>query len=118
MNKLILVVVWIGLLASCKSSDSPAPTAASTQLNIYVGGMEVNASGKKVATLWKNDTATALTDGLNNAEIIAMTAAGNDIYALGYEEVASDKTLIKYWKNGVATTLMDGTHITLFNSMA
>ncbi|MFI5133336.1 MAG: hypothetical protein ACHQEB_03315, partial [Chitinophagales bacterium] len=56
--------------------SNPPPTVT----NVYVAGIEKNASGKNVAKYWKNGVATSLTDGMYDAWAGRIFISGSDIY--------------------------------------
>ncbi|WP_431126885.1 Ig-like domain-containing protein [Flagellimonas flava] len=76
--------------------------------DVIAFGAESDGS-KNRAVVWKNGVADYLTNGNNNAEILAgfVDSATGDIYASGYESNGS-KLEAKYWINGQETSLTGG----------
>ncbi|WP_420401466.1 Ig-like domain-containing protein [Flagellimonas sp.] len=76
--------------------------------DVIAFGAESDGS-KNRAVVWKNGVADYLTNGDNNAEILAgfVDPATGDIYASGYESNGS-KLVAKYWKNGQETKITTG----------
>ena len=75
--------------------------------NIYVACVEANAAAS-VAKIWKNGTATPLTDAMGSARTLALRLAGSHMDAAGYEQRGAGVEAAKYWKNGTAVSLSDG----------
>ncbi len=76
----------------------------------YVAGNQNNATyGLAMATIWKNGTATTLTEGTASVGVAtAVFVAGSDVYVAGYEQenyYGGGPTFAKYWKNGVEVKL-------------
>ncbi len=90
---------------SC-SNDDDAPQLTPQQADVYVAGYQSNGTNK-VATVWKNGTATNLTDGSNDASAKSVVVSGDDVYVVG-TEYNGTKRVAKLWKNGIATDLTDG----------
>lgn len=78
--------------------------------NVYVSGVEINGSGKFVAKLWTNGTATDLSDGTTNASAWGLFVSGTDVYVAGEISDGSNVSFAKYWKNAVRTDLVSGTN--------
>ena len=76
--------------------------------DVIAFGAESDGS-KNRAVVWKNGVADYLTNGNNNAEILAgfVDLTTGDIYASGYESNGS-KLEAKYWINGQETSLTGG----------
>lgn len=68
--------------------------------DVYVAGFERAESGYTIATIWKNDESTDLSDGSSYAEVSGIAMSNGDLYASG----TVNQTL-KMWKNGVVTPL-------------
>ncbi|MDR0815762.1 MAG: hypothetical protein LBN37_08450, partial [Bacteroidales bacterium] len=82
-------------------------TQAAALPSVYVAGSDGN-----VATVWKNGTATPLTDGTKDAEARSVYVSGTDVYTAGYEG-----NVAKVWINGTAQNLTDGTKDAVANSV-
>jgi hypothetical protein len=91
----------------------------------YVAGNQNNATtGLAMATIWKNGTAQALTEGIASLGVAtAVVVVGNDVYVAGYEQedyYHVGPTFAKCWKNGVAvklsTTSSGATGIAVFGN--
>jgi len=83
-------------------------TSLPSSADVYVAGYESNGT-VTVAKLWKNGSATSLTDGTKNAEANSVFVNGTDVYVAGWEMLGSKK-VAKYWKNSVAVNLTNGTN--------
>lgn len=83
--------------------DSDALTVDAYQVNVYVGGYQLNElSGFEsvpLATYWKNGKAVPLTDGSKPSMVFDITIHQGDVYAAGLEYNGSNY-VAKYWKNG------------------
>ncbi len=115
--KIILLIVATTLFViSCSKSNAtfnstPTTPPAPVQIvkDIYTCGYQYNGA-IPVATVWKNNVATALTDGTKEAFANAVVVSGKDVYVVGYEAIASVKHVVKVWKNGIViNNLTDGT---------
>lgn len=73
--------------------------------DIYVAGYESNGTSR-VAKIWKNGVATALTDGSKDGMARDIFVSGSDVYAAGIE--TGSTRIAETWKNGVATVLQSG----------
>jgi hypothetical protein len=78
--------------------DSRAYDIAIVGNDIYVVGFQYNENGMSVATFWKNDVGTPLTDGTTYADANGIIVVNNDVYINGH-----DNSTLKVWKNGVVT---------------
>ncbi len=101
---LVSTTLLLLFLSQCKKKDAastlPKPDSV---INIYVCGYEGNA-----AMIWKNSTATALTDGINTAKALAICTVGRHVYTCGFENNASGNAVAKLWEGGTAKVLSDG----------
>jgi hypothetical protein len=84
----------------------PKPAPPVPVIDVYVAGLEENATGDWVACYWKNGVKIALT-GHGTARANAIAVSGSDVYVAGYEKNAG-KEVACYWKNGVKTALTSG----------
>jgi hypothetical protein len=98
-----------------QSANSVRSRAASIYVagsDVYVAGYQQISTGggssKYVATVWKNNAITNLSDIANNGYASGVYIRNNDVYVCGYETNAQGKLVAKYWKNGVAVNLSDG----------
>lgn len=95
--------VNIGTITAC--------TAAPT-VDIYLAGFgPLNTTTvNNVAKVWKNGTATNLTDASKNGRATSVYVSGTDVYTTTTEQdLNTGFTTSKVWKNGVPTTLTNGT---------
>ncbi len=106
------------VLQNTPSISSLANGIAVNGTDVYVVGLVTTQySTAKVATVWKNGTATSLTDGTGLSVANSIAINGADVYIAGYinGEVA-------LWKNGKATVLNNGASnqqtISLLNAVA
>lgn len=86
--------------------DKDISDTTSKDLDVYVAGYESNGT-KSVAKIWKNGTAQALTNGLNDAYAHSLYVSGSDVYVAGFEYNGTNG-VAKVWKNGTAQILTDG----------
>ena len=73
------------------------------------GGTEISGFyNLGVATLWRNNDAQRLTDGLSNASACSVFVSGEDIYVVGHlrDNTAYESAVV--WKNGIPQILTDG----------
>ncbi|MDR1553260.1 MAG: hypothetical protein LBS69_07350 [Prevotellaceae bacterium] len=103
MANMLLVAAIAAVAASC-SKDDPAPVKK--QPNIYVAGYRYDGN-RNIAVLWKNGTATSLTNGAKNAWANSVFVLGGDVYVAGCE-YSGDTPVAKIWKNGVLFQTLDG----------
>jgi hypothetical protein len=81
--------------------------------SVFVSGSDVYAAGYEypgitgIATLWKNNVLTNLTNGTQDARAYSVFVAGNDVYVAGYESNGTNH-VAKIWKNGIPTSLTNG----------
>jgi hypothetical protein len=115
---LLLTVVGLVLFSCGKSSVNPSsvkttdttnqPGAVTPGSGIYIAGYETttNDIGQiiRVAKIWKNGIATALTDGTNDAAANSVFVTSTDVYAAGYKS-NGNIDIATVWKNGKATAL-------------
>jgi len=73
--------------------------------DVYVAGYE-SIGFVDVAKLWKNGSATNLTDGTHEAKAYSVAVDNNDVYVVGYEFI-DGYHVAKIWKNGVGSNLTD-----------
>lgn len=82
--------------------------------DVYMAGNGATTTSyglRNIAKIWKNGTATNLTDGTKNAFAEYVFVAGNDVYVAGTETFGPTNSLVdqviiaKIWKNGVETAL-------------
>jgi hypothetical protein len=102
---------------STSGGGNPPPKVT----NVYVAGTTWDSTTKNgIATYWKNDAATNLTDGTDNALTsgIAVDGSGN-VYVAGWQNNGtSGNTFVTVWKNGVASNQSDGTETAIANGFA
>jgi hypothetical protein len=107
MKKYRRVILLAVVLFSCQKEISHE--VVSTEVDVYVAGMENNGSGVGVAKYWKNGQAIELTDGTKEAGANSIVVVGSDVYAAGSEVIANRSGVIaRYWKNGSPVNLTDG----------
>jgi len=94
----LLAFIFFAIFCS-KSDDSPTPELLAK--DVYTCGYEFDGT-KYVAKLWRNDSATSLSDGEANALVIV----DNDVYVAGFIFNGS-RNVARYWKNGVATNILN-----------
>ena len=99
------VITWLTNGANTAAAEGGILVNGS---DVYILGYETNASGKAVATYWKNGTKTMLGDAVTNSELTNGFIKGSDIYCLGF--LYNNPTLEQghYWKNGTATKVYNG----------
>ena len=101
--------------------------------NVYLCGAVAKATApitSPMATLWKNNKITFLTDGTTLALANSVNVTNNDVYVAGYQYSGTTTTvtsqgsnsvegrnIAKLWKNGIATSLTDGTKAAAANSV-
>lgn len=71
--------------------------------DVYVIGTE-KQNGKDVIKLWKNGSASILTNGQSDAFATDIYVSDNDVYISGFE-AKNGVYIAKCWKNGIATVL-------------
>ena len=71
---------------------------------VYVCGIEYNASKVAVAKYWKNGVPVSLSGGINSAEARGIAVDKNIVYVCGIERIRN-KNIVKYWKNGNSISL-------------
>ncbi|KIO75515.1 hypothetical protein TH53_20365 [Pedobacter lusitanus] len=109
--KVIFSIGLLALLISCSKKSNPTPDPVKPPIvvppdpvrtrDVYVAGWDYSNKMYSVATLWKNGTATALTDGTaDRAEAYSVYVSGTDVYVAGID---GGKCVI--WKNGAPTVL-------------
>jgi hypothetical protein len=76
--------------------------------DVYVVGWESNGT-VQVATLWKNGSAFALSDGTMGAIATGVAVSGDDVYVSGGVDGGTGADVATYWKNGRSVSLTDGT---------
>ena len=98
---LILIIISVAAIHSCKKDKSgePGDTSTGSEVDVYVAGGD-----GVVAKYWKNGQAVSLTDGIASS----IAVVGSDVYVAGSEYNGSF-WVAKYWKNGQETRLTDGT---------
>lgn len=103
-----LLFVGTGLLVSCGSGSSsnivPPPPQPP---DVYVAGLEYNASNVPIAKYWKNDAPVTLGGGTYGSDARSIFVSGKDVYVAGREGSAQGD-VAKYWKNGVGVPLATG----------
>lgn len=87
-----------GELISLKE-NAQARGIAVVNKDVYVVGSYQNNKGKAVATLWKNNIPTNLTDGITDALAEAIWTDGVDVYIGGWH-VINGVIKAVYWLNG------------------
>lgn len=81
--------------------------------NIYAAGYTKSGmTNPSIATLWKNNTPTVLSDGTKYTEANSIFVSGNDVYIAGSEMIDAAHCIAILWKNGVRTNLSDATKYT------
>ena len=75
--------------------------------DVYVAGWESNGT-VQVATLWKNGSPIALSDGIHGALATAIAVSGQDVHVAGGVD-GGTADVATTWRNGVAVPLTDGT---------
>jgi hypothetical protein len=83
-------------------SEAPPQTPATVK-DVYTSG-HIQVNNKLVATYWKNNVPTTVTDGTKDASLVSIAVAGSDVYTCGGEGTG-DQFIAKMWKNNVATNL-------------
>ena len=84
LKKTILYLFLAFAVISCSSdSDESITTTTSNEPNVYIAGFEGNTN--LTAKIWKNGTATNLTNGMSNARAMDIFVNGSDVYATGEE---------------------------------
>ncbi|QNA45423.1 PKD domain-containing protein [Lacibacter sediminis] len=92
-------------------SDTLVVTVLSPTFNgsgVYIAGWGMNASGKMIARIWRENVLQDLSDGQYHAGANCVFVSGTDIYVAGLEQNASGKSVAKLWKNGVPQNLSNG----------
>ena len=104
-----LIMIVLGFCSCQKEISNTA--ARTTEVDVYVAGMENNGRGVGVAKYWKNGQALALTDGTKEAWANSITVVGSDVYVAGGDVTDNGNGIIaKYWKNGSPVALTDGSN--------
>jgi len=119
------------------NGEVPAETVPNNDKHCFANGVFVSGTdqyivgtqnspltGLAMATVWKNDNYTLLTDGNNSIGVAkAVVVAGSDVYVAGYEQenyFGGGPTFAKYWKNGVpvklSTVNSNATAIAIFDN--
>lgn len=76
------------------------PNAISVNNNdVLIGGRIAEVNGNSIATIWKNNILTQLTDGSRHAIVNDVLIKGNDTYAAGYTTEGTNWAGT-IWKNG------------------
>ena len=100
---LVGLLLSAGLLAlsACKKDkpDTPRPTV------VYAVGNEFTATRISKGVVWKNGTATALSDGTTGALGLGIAVVGRDVYVAGSGVSALRLQAARYWKNGTPVSL-------------
>ena len=95
------------LTAPSGTTNPWANSIAVSGSDVYVVGYQ--NTGKDVAMVWKNGTATSLTDGTQYAIANSIAISGSDVYIAGVQASATTGYYIAtLWKNGTAGNLTDG----------
>lgn len=78
--------------------------------DVLIVGYEMSSSGKYTAMLWKNNLATSLTDGNEDARANGVAVVGSDVYVVGQRKLPNNGNWIAtLWKNGEPMSLSDPT---------
>ena len=83
LGKVLVPCAFLALLAcSGGGGSTPVIPPPPTVTDVYLTGYESNGT-KNVAKVWKNGTATPLTDGTREASANSSTLSGSDVYVGG-----------------------------------
>ncbi|QCX39071.1 hypothetical protein FF125_11730 [Aureibaculum algae] len=108
-NRLLIFISLIVISCSEDETNSNVPV----QPDIYIAGKT-----KYTPTVWRDGSATYLTDGTYNAEATSITVVNNDeVYVTGFEtkDIIKKATL---WKNGNAIDLSTTPFTSIANAVA
>ncbi len=94
------------LISAC-ASDGWSVFVSGT--DVYVAGQRGTCVPNPRATVWKNNTATDLSNGTFFSQARSVFVSGTDEYVAGWEEINATTVISKVWKNGVETSLNIGT---------
>jgi hypothetical protein len=79
------------------------PITTDTSTQVYVGGYLQNSLGDYIATSWKNDTLSSLTQGsTGKSQVNCIIVSGSDVYSVG-----NSGNTAMLWENGVGISLSD-----------
>lgn len=78
--------------------------------DVYVAGVEDNATSVRLAKYWKNDSPVILSDGITYTIATDIDVLGDDVYVVGVEYPVGTLPTIKLWKNGVPFSITDGSY--------
>lgn len=116
--KLIILSTILLLFCACKKEDKQSSidyAPSSPLVDIYVAGVAQSGSVPQ-AVLWKNDTTTYLTNGVNPAAAKSVAVKNGDVYVAGYESNGT-KNVAKLWKNESVFLASNGSQNASFNSL-
>lgn len=109
MKKILIIcsgIFTFFILGGCSKKDTQLPAV---QKNIYVAGLNKNATGDYESAIWKNGVKQIL--ATNNAGVNSVYASGTDVYAAGQiKNTSTNKLRAVLWKNGVPAYLTEGTN--------
>lgn len=109
MNKKLLPIALLAvtslLFMQCRKNKNEVPAPVVPKI-VYAAGNQY-IGNHNVATIWKDNVATTLTNGTFNASGNSVFVPSTDVYVTGYEENVARITVAKLWKNGTATSLTD-----------
>jgi hypothetical protein len=124
---IVLTAIILAIGVGCKRTEIPIEESATTNIpttttdgvDVYLAGIQFDATGKAVATVWKNGIATSLSNSSNPQTVAnSVFVFGADVFVGGTVfDTTTGNNIATIWKNGVPTTLGNGNGYSLVNSV-